>query len=98
MKIQLKKDHDRFGVNSVIDVDQPTGARLVAEGIGIEVDADTRARKYTSGAALENLCIPVNNDNTTITAPPQFIAAIDAEMTDTKPKASAKASFFTSKK
>ena len=98
MKIQLIKDFEQFGVNSVIDVDQPTGNKLVNDGIGIQVPDDTRSRKYRPGQQLESLCVPLNEQNTTITTPPTFIASIGAEMEDKDKTPTTRRQFFTSKK
>lgn len=98
MKIQLIKDFEQFGVNSVIDVDQPTGNKLVSDGIGIQVPDDTRSRKYRPGQQLESLCVPLNEQNTTITTPPTFIASIGAEMEDKDKTPTTRRQFFTSKK
>jgi len=98
MKIQLIKDFEQFGVNSVIDVDQPTGNRLIGEGIGIQVPDDTRSRKYAAGQQLESLCVPLNEQNTTITTPPTFIASIGAEMEDKDKTPTTRRQFFTTKK
>jgi hypothetical protein len=98
MKIQLIKDFEQFGVNSVIDVDQPTGNRLVSDGIGIQVPDDTRSRKYRPGQQLESLCVPLNEQNTTITTPPTFIASIGAEMEDKDKTPTTRRQFFTTKK
>jgi len=98
MKIQLIKDFEKFGVNSVIDVDQPTGNRLISEGIGIQVPDDTRSRKYAAGQQLESLCVPLNEQNTTITTPPTFIASIGAEMEDKDKTPTTRRQFFTTKK
>ena len=98
MKIQLIKDFEQFGVNSVIDVDQPTGNKLVSDGIGIQVPDDTRSRKYAAGQQLESLCVPLNEQNTTITTPPTFIASIGAEMEDKDKTPTTRRQFFTTKK
>ena len=98
MKIQLIQDFEQFGVNSVIDVDQPTGNRLVSDGIGIQVPDDTRSRKYRPGQQLESLCVPLNEQNTTITTPPTFIASIGAEMEDKDKTPTTRRQFFTTKK
>ena len=98
MKIQLIKDFEKFGINSVIDVDQPTGNRLISEGIGIQVPDDTRSRKYAAGQQLESLCVPLNEQNTTITTPPTFIASIGAEMEDKDKTPTTRRQFFTTKK
>lgn len=98
MKIQLIKDFEQFGVNSVIDVDQPTGNKLVSDGIGIQVPDDTRSRKYRPGQQLESLCVPLNDQNTTITTPPTFIASIGAEMEDKDKTPTTRRQFFTTKK
>lgn len=98
MKIQLIKDFEQFGVNSVIDVDQPTGNKLVSDGIGIQVPDDTRSRKYRPGQQLESLCVPLNEQNTTITTPPTFIASIGAEMEDKDKTPTTRRQFFTTKK
>jgi hypothetical protein len=98
MKIQLIKDFEQFGVNSVIDVDQPTGNRLVSDGIGIQVPDDTRSRKYRPGQQLESLCVPLNEQNTTITTPPTFIASIGAEMEDKDKTPTTRRQFFNTKK
>ena len=98
MKIQLIKDFEQFGVNSVIDVDQPTGNKLVSDGIGTQVPDDTRSRKYAAGQQLESLCVPLNEQNTTITTPPTFIASIGAEMEDKDKTPTTRRQFFTSKK
>ena len=98
MKIQLIKDFEQFGVNSVIDVDQPTGNKLVSDGIGAQVPDDTRSRKYRPGQQLESLCVPLNEQNTTITTPPTFIASIGAEMEDKDKTPTTRRQFFTSKK
>ena len=98
MKIQLIKDFEQFGVNSVIDVDQPTGNKLVSDGIGIQVPDDTRSRKYRPGQQLESLCVPLNEQNTTITTPPTFIASIGAEMEDKDKTPPTRRQFFTTKK
>ena len=98
MKIQLIKDFEQFGVNSVIDVDQPTGNRLVSDGIGIQAPDDTRSRKYRPGQQLESLCVPLNEQNTTITTPPTFIASIGAEMEDKDKTPTTRRQFFTTKK
>ncbi len=98
MKIQLIKDFEQFGVNSVIDVDQPTGNKLVSDGIGAQVPDDTRSRKYRPGQQLESLCVPLNEQNTTITTPPTFIASIGAEMEDKDKTPTTRRQFFTTKK
>lgn len=102
MKIQLIKDFEQFGVNSVIDVDQPTGNRLVSDGIGMQVPDDTRSRKYKPGQQLESLCVPLytplNEQNTTITTPPTFIASIGAEMEDKDKTPTTRRQFFNTKK
>jgi hypothetical protein len=98
MKIQLIKDFEQFGVNSVIDVDQPTGNKLVNDGIGIQVPDDTRSRKYRPDQQLESLCVPLNEQNTTITTPPTFIASIGAEMEDKDKTPTTRRQFFTTKK
>lgn len=98
MKIQLIKDFEQFGVNSVIDVDQPTGNKLVSDGIGIQVPDDTRSRKYRPDQQLESLCVPLNEQNTTITTPPTFIASIGAEMEDKDKTPTTRRQFFTTKK
>lgn len=98
MKIQLTKNHLHFGANSVIDVDEPTGNSLINDGIGIQVPDDTRSRKYRPDQQLESLCVPLNEQNTTITTPPTFIASIGAEMEDKDKTPTTRRQFFTSKK
>ncbi len=98
MKIQLIKDFEQFGVNSVIDVDQPTGNKLINSGIGTQVPDDTRSRKYRPDQQLESLCVPLNEQNTTITTPPTFIASIGAEMEDKDKTPTTRRQFFNTKK
>ncbi len=82
MKIQLIKDFEQFGVNSVIDVDQPTGNRLVSDGIGVQVPDDTRSRKYKPGQQLESLCVPLSHQQTIIWSLGSLVTARFAGLPD----------------
>jgi hypothetical protein len=94
MKIQLLKDYEKWGAGTVLDVAPSDAQPLLTSGTAKQVPDDTRARKYPLGAQIENLCVPLA-ENMTITATPQFIASIEADLNtnDTTPKQQARRIF-----